>query len=303
MNQNGTAVPARAPLARRRALVQPITDADLAEVGQFLSSHFPPDTSADEWPAAWQRSVNLPGSDPPNHGFLLRADDKVVGAYPAIYSTRVINGRRERFCNLAVWYVSPEFRLQSLSMLRAILAQPGYHFTDLTPIERVQKFNLRNGFQYLDTDTALVPNLPWPTVPRRTGISADPAVIHATVTGQVKTFYEDHAACRWTRHLVLARGGEWCYVQWRRERRKNLPLFASIRYASNPDTLRRCFRPLTRYLLVRHRVPFTLAEVRVAGGRLYPSILLRNHRPRMYKSATLPPDRIDYLYSEITSAP
>jgi hypothetical protein len=128
-------------------------------------------------------------------------------------------------------------------------------------------------------------------------------VIDATVTGQVKTFYQDHVACRWARHLVLAQGDDWCYVLWRIERRKNLPLFASIRYASDPNTLRRAFRPLARYFLLRHRMPFTTAEVRVAGGRVYPSILLPNRRHRMYKSASLPADRIDYLYSEITSAP
>ena len=287
----------------RRARVHPIADADLPEVGRFLGAHYPPDTAADEWAAAWRRSVNLPGSEAPNHGFLLRADGKVVGAYPAIYSTRVIDGRREQFCNLAVWYVLPAYRLHSLSMLQAILAQPGYNFTDLTPIERVQKFNLRRGFHYLDTHTALIPNLPWPAVPRRTRISADPAVIDATVTGQVKTFYRDHAACRWTRHLVIVQGDDRCYVQWRIERRKNLPLFASIRYASDPDTLRCAFRPLARYFLLRHRMPFTLTEVRVAGGRVYPSVLLPYHRRRMYKSANVPPDRIDYLYSEITSAP
>ena len=109
----------------RRARVHPITDADLPEVGQFLGTHFPPDTAADEWAAAWRRSVNLPGSEAPNHGFLLRAAGRVVGAYPAIYSTRVIEGRREQFCNLAVWYVSPEYRLHSLSMLQAILGAVG----------------------------------------------------------------------------------------------------------------------------------------------------------------------------------
>ena len=83
----------------------------------------------------------------------------------------MIEGRREQFCNLAVWYVSPEYRLHSLSMLQAILGQSGYHFTDFTAVERVQKFNLRHGFHYLDTHTALVPNLPWPTVTRRTRIT------------------------------------------------------------------------------------------------------------------------------------
>jgi hypothetical protein len=43
-------------------------------------------------------------------------------------------------------------------------------------------------------------------------------------------------------------------------------------------------------------MPFTTIEMRVVGGRLHPSILLHDHRRRMYKSATLPADRIDYLY-------
>lgn len=286
-----------------RAQVFPITDDDLPEVGRFLAAHFPPATAAEEWAGAWRRSVNLPGSGAPNHGFLLRAGGEVVGAYLAIYSTRVIGGRTERFCSLAVWFVRPEYRTHSVRMAQAMVGQAGFHFTDLAPIPLVQKLNLRLGFRYLKTDTTLAPNLPWPTVPGRTRISADPAVLDATLTGEVRRFYRDHAACRWARHAVLIRDGRWCYVQWRREARKNLPVFAAVQYASHPDVLRPAFRPFSRYLLVRHGALFTLAEVRVVGGRVQPSVLLADHRPRMFKSATLAPTEIDYLYSEITAAP
>ena len=288
--------------SRPRAEVCPISDGDLADVGRFLGTQFPPDTPAHEWGEAWLRTVNLPGSAAPNHGFMLRAAGRIVGAYPAIYSTRMIDGRRERFCNLAVWCVSPDFRAQSLGMLKAILAQEGFHFTDLSPIERVQKLNAALGFQYLDTATALAPNLPWP-VSRRVVISADPAVIETTVTGEIKQFFEDHARCRWAKHLILVHEGEWCYLQWRKERRKKLPLFISIRYASHPEVLRRAFRSLASYFLFRHGALFTLGELRITGGRVYPSLMLRRPTRRMFKSKTLSPDRIDYLYSEITSAP
>ena len=283
--------------------VCPITDVDLPEVAQLLGEHFPPDTPADQWADAWQRTVNLPGSEAPNHGFLLRADGQVVGAYPAIYSTRIIDGRRERICNLAVWYVAPEYRKHSIRMAQAILGQEGWHFTDLTPIEVVQKLNLRLGFSYLDTTTALIPNLPWPSLPGRVRVSADPAVIEATVTGPARVYYQDHANCRWARHLVLIQDNQWCYLQWRKERRKNLPLFASIQYASNPSLLRRASTSLGRHLLVHHGALATLVEIRVAGDRIRPSLLLPKAKRRMYKSATLGPDKIDYLYSEITSAP
>lgn len=103
--------------------VCPITDQDLEDVARFLGAHFPPDTVANEWAEAWRPSVNLAGSEAPNHGFLLRANGRVVGAYPAIYSTRLIGGRLEHFCNLAVWCVSPEYRSHSVRMLRTILGQ------------------------------------------------------------------------------------------------------------------------------------------------------------------------------------
>jgi hypothetical protein len=286
-----------------RLRVGPIREEDLPDVAAFLGKHYPPDTSQEEWAEAWRTTVNLPGSQAPNHGMLLRADDEIVGAYPAIYSTRIIDGRPERFCNLAVWCVAPEHRVGAMRMLKAILAQEGFHFTDLTPIETVQRLNLRLGFEYLKTDTALIPNLPWPTLPRRIKISSDPTVIDAALRGQARRVYHDHARCRWARHLVLIKGDEACYVQWRVERRKGLPWFSSIRYASNPELLRRSFRALARHLLLHHRVPFSLVEVRVAGGRIQPSRLLPDLYRRMFKSATLRPDQIDYLYSEITSAP
>jgi hypothetical protein len=283
--------------------VEPITDTDLDEVGQFLGHNFPPDTSPEHWAQAWRRSCNLPGSQAPNHGMLLRSGDSIVGAYPAIYSTRQINGRTERFCNLAVWYVDPQHRTGSIRMVKALLAQPGYHFTDLTPIDVVQKLNLRLGFEYLDTDTALVVNLPWPTTPGRVKISADRAVIDATLPEPARTYYRDHTGCRWARHLVLLHRGDACYVQWRPEARKGRTMFASVQYVSDPPLFRAGFQALGRHFLTRHRLPFTLVEMRVAGGRIGPSLLLPNHRKRMFRSATLGPEQVDYLYSEISAAP
>ena len=43
-----------------------------------------------------------------------------------------------------------------------------------------------------------------------------------------------------------------------------------------------------------------MAELRVVGDRPKPSIMLKSPRPKMYRSAYLCPDQIDYLYSELT---
>jgi hypothetical protein len=87
---------------------------------------------------------------------------------------------------------------------------------------------------------------------------------------------------------------------FRRDRYKRLPVFASVLHVSNRDLFRRMARPFARHLLLRHGLLGMLAELRVVGQRPRPSVLLRKPpRPRMFRSAHLRPDQIDYLYSEL----
>jgi hypothetical protein len=275
--------------------VVPIADSDAMRVGAFLNAHLNPGVPAEDWADAMGTSWGL---DRPNAGFMLLREDDVVGAHLAFYSERVIDGRIERFCNLGAFCVLPEYRFHSLGLLKALLAQEGYHFTDLSPSGNVVGLNTRLGFDFLDTTTALVPNLPWPSWPGRDAISSDPAVIERTLTGHDLQLYRDHAGTRTARHLVLRRGGEWCYVVFRKDRRKSVPLFASILYVSNPELFRRMARPLARHLLVRHGAAATLVEDRVVE-RPRPSIGLRAQRRKMFRSAYLEPGDIDYFYSEL----
>jgi hypothetical protein len=276
--------------------VRPIRGADVPAAARFLHEHLNNRVSAE----AWARSVDVPWAvDAPNHGFMLIDDDAIVGAYLAFYSERPIDGSVERFCNLGAWCVLPAHRFQGFRLLKALLAQPGYQFTDLSPSGSVVPLNERLGFEFLDTATALVPNLPWPTVPGRDVISSDPAVIERTLKGTDLQIYRDHAATAAARHVVLERGAESCYVVFRRDRRKNLPLFASILHVGNPRLFARMARPFARHLLIRHRVVATLAELRVVKYRPRPSVLLRSTRSKMYKSPSLKADQIDYLYSEL----
>jgi hypothetical protein len=276
--------------------VCPITDADAMPVGEFLNRNLNPNVSAEHW----ARSIDVPWSvDRPNGGFmLLDGDDTVVGVNLAFYSDREIDGRRERFCNLGSWCVLPEHRFHSLRLLRALLAQDGYHFTDLSPSGNVLGVNERLGFRFLDNAAVIVPAVPFPSRPGRDVVSADPAVIERTLTGDALELYRDHAATA-ARHLVLARDGEWCYVVWRKDRCRQVRAFASILYASNPDLLRRMAGPLGRHLLVRDGVLAMIIEQRIADRPRRLAIPLESRRRKMFRSPRLGPAQIDYLYSEL----
>ena len=149
--------------------------------------------------------------DQPNHGFLLEEGERVVGAYLAFYSERHIDGRSERICNLAAWCVLETHRHHSVRLIRALLGQKGYHFTDFSPSGNVVPLNLRLRFEMLDTATALVPNLPWPF--GTAGCEYSPTRRNSpTVDGRDLDIYRDHVGTTAARHLVVVRGDETCYV-------------------------------------------------------------------------------------------
>jgi hypothetical protein len=278
----------------------PITGLNVTAAADFLHANLNSRVS----PSVWTHAMAVPWKvEAPNCGFMLRDGDRVVGVHLAFYSERVLAGQAERFCNLGAWCVLPEFRLHSLRLLRALLAQDGYHFTDLSPSGTVVPINTRLAFQSLDTSTALVPNLPWPTLGRRTRISADPDVIESVLTGADAELYRDHAHAAAARHLVLIRGNDSCYVMFRNVSRKNLPVFAAILYVSNPGLFQRAILPLARHLLIHHHVLATLAELRIVGYRPRPSLMLPSPRPKMYRSPRLEPEQIDDLYSELVCVP
>jgi hypothetical protein len=301
----------------------PITDADVAMVADFLHGHMNHRVS----PSTWSRAMSVPWmTGAPNHGFMLRDGQRVVGVYLAFYSERRIAGRAERFCNLGSWCVVPEYRFHSVRLLKALLAQDGYHFTDLTPIEKVESVDAGLKFRYLDTSLALVPHLPWPSLPHRTRISADPDTIASALTGPALKVYRDHAQAPAAHHLVLIRGSQSCYVMFRKHWWRELSIFADILYVSNQSLFQDTVTLLARYLLVHCRLLATFAELRIVGTRPRTSFMLphpktavrrRNPRlprsyaqryrgmfpPKMYRSASLEPDQIDELYSDLVCIP
>lgn len=274
----------------------PITDEDVTAVSEFLSTYHD-----DRVPWAW--SCTAPWQvDAPNHGFMLMDGPCVVGTLLALYSERLLAGRVERFCNLGSWCVLPTYRSRSISLLDAILAQEGYHFTVLSPNGASQEVLQWLKFRFLDRSAALVPNLPWPALPGRVQISADPEVIESTLTGTDLEIYRDHAGALAAHHLVLSSGEGSCYVVYGKSRHRGGAILAVVHYVSDPAAFHRFLIPLTRYLLIRHGLVATVAERRIIKHMPRLAIKL-NRRPKMYRSASLESGQIDDLYSELVCVP
>jgi hypothetical protein len=280
--------------------LRPITEADVGRVAQFLHEQLNGRITASTWASAirppWKAAF-------PNHGFMLVSGEHVLGAYLAFYSQRLVQGRKEKFCNLAAWCVAETHRSHGIRLLRAMLAQDGYTFTDLSPSGNVVPLNVRLNFEHLDTATSLVPNWPWPEWLSGTRVISDPVAIERTLSGRDLEIYRDHAHAIAARHLLVQRNGETCYVIFRRDRRKGLPFFASLLHVSNPALFRKSARHFFSYLLTRCGIVATLVEERVVLYRPRLSIPLRAPRPKMFRSSRVQSNQVDYLYSELTCVP
>lgn len=277
----------------------PIADGDVDRVARFLEANMPSGVPAE----AWQRSFDLHrDGEHPNNGFMLLDGEKIVGSYAAYYSTRVIDGRLEWFCNLGAWCVLPDHRFQGVRLLRAVLKQDGYHFLDLSPSGSVVPLNERLGFTYLDDRLSILPALPWPVRPG--AVSSDPQVLERTLAGRDLAFYLDHRDAPAARHVVLRDGDDWCYVVFRMDRRKDLPrVFATVLHVSHPAVFHRMRRALGAHLLIHHRALAVMAEERLTAGPPRGAVRMRSPRKKMLLSPTLRPEQVDYFYSELVSLP
>ncbi|MEZ0340654.1 hypothetical protein ACAG25_11800 [Mycobacterium sp. pV006] len=285
------------PLKQHGVRLQPITSVDLHAVARFLHEELDPAVPVDRWASDIRPTWTV---DQPNYGFMLCCRDDVVGVHLAVYSEREIDGVRQRFCNLAAWCVTDAYRAHALRLLRALLRQRAYHFTDLSPSTEVVKLNTRLGFIPLDTTTVAVPNLPWPLRTRGIRVYSSDRKIERVLHGDDLARYRDHRDAVAARQVVIAQGDNVCHVVFRCVPRKNIRRFAALVYVSDPDLFRTAAPHFFQHLLLRYGMVATLIEKHVVDGDFAWSATV-SPRAKMFRSATLRPDQIDFLYSELTN--
>jgi hypothetical protein len=163
--------------------------------------------------AMWHRLLIDHASPEHGGGYVLTANGQFVGLIGAIYSERMVQGKKARFCNIHSWYVRPEYRGQSMLLLRPFLRLKGYTVTDLSPTKGVVKILRRLGFEVLDSHA-------WLLLPMRRRkselhgesvmqpLDADSAEVLSESDRQI---FEDHQL-EHCRHLLLRDGDAYCYV-------------------------------------------------------------------------------------------
>lgn len=275
-----------------RPQLEPVTAANLDEFCRFLHEHLNPAISPEGFRTGLTRSWHV---EPPNHGFIVRDDGRIVGGIGAIYAERPLAGRRERFCNITGWCVLESHRAQSMRLAMAVTSQKGWHFTDLSPTKVVGSMLQFLKFQALDERQAVLLNLPGlPGLGARVLHRA--ADIEAALQGDALQVWRDHAAFSWLQHVLVGRPGQWCHVIYKRRQFKGLPT-ASVLYLSDGEAFVRGWRALAGHLLARGMAS-TQVELRSLPRRPWPSAVRSGFNAKVFLSDRLQASQIDVLYSE-----
>ena len=276
--------------------LEPIRDEDLPAFCAFLHAHLNPSHPADVWADAFRQDW---GVDRPNSGFLIRDEGgEIVGGIGAIYAAYPVRGQLEKFCNITSWMVLDAYRTQSMRLAMAVISQPGFHFTDLSPTAVVEQSLKFLKFKPMNSARTVLFNLPAPQQRLAgAGVVSSPARIEQVLDEPSQRVYRDHKHFPWLRFLAAGQGSEYSLVIYKRARLKHLPSAEIIGF-TNPNTFLRHLPLLGCHFLLSGMVT-TRVESRLLPARpAWPHTELTGYRNRVFRSDTLVEADIQNLYSE-----
>ena len=275
--------------------VQPITDADLPQIAAYWHANLNTGIAIPEWIGAFQRRW-LP--EPPNHGFKLLADGKLVGTLGAIYSRQIVNGEAVDFCNLTSLIVEHTYRARSMDLLSACLSQKQFRFTNFTPTPAVAKMLRLFRFRELPPNERVVFHVPVPAFAMGLRVMTAPA----DLPGEAGRIWRDHAGLPELRSFAIGRGDAWCVVFWRPSVIKHLPS-ARILGFSDLGLFLRWQRAIGGHFLLRHGVCGMRIPEHLLPGDTSLGIQRPNPTPRLYRGPELAHEQVQFLYSELVALP
>lgn len=278
----------------KQTSTQPITDKDIPEVADFLHQHMNNRFSTEDWTdglnACWL-------DDAPNHGFMLKADNEIVGVLCAIYSLQTVKGKKERFCNPHTWCVLEAYRKNSIPLVLSIIRQEGYHFTMLTPNKEGEQIFSYLGFKPLDRSKIILPNTPSPQLFKSNEIFCQNIAEH--LPEELALCAQDHQPYQWVNSFAFCSGDEYCLIFYKSGKFKKLSC-ANITYISNKDLFARCWGKIKNHLLFKRGVLFTRIDKRFLRKPPRLSFNTLEGPARFYLSDKFDESAIEYIYSELT---
>ncbi len=281
---------------KKKASICPVTDSDLDGVAIFLNQHMNDEFS----PEVWRKGISASWlSSAPNHGFMLKYENDVVGVLCALYSEQHINGKLVKFCNPHSWCVLPDFRTRSVDLVLSVISQKDFHFTMFSPNKSGIEIFSYLKFKPLDNAVSFFLNVPSINI-NKVKIIENPALISENLPEKEKKEYLDHAKFPWLKIFSFGVGERYGFVIFKSQRYKKLPC-AEILYISDVVLFSDCWPVLRTHLLLKYKMASSKIESRFLIRKLAYRLCVEQGSQKFYRSDELSAENIKNIYSELVA--
>lgn len=252
----------------------------------------------------WKNLFHLPWEvDEDCRGYALFDRGKVTGFIGTIFSTRKINGKLERFCNISSFVTLSDYRSEALKLLVPLMGLKDYTITCFTPSDVVHTLFRKLGFQNLDETMHILLPLPEAckmigNMGKRLELTTSEEGLEARLNPEHRAIHQAHRlfGCQ---HLLISEKDQSCYIVFNRTQGRKRS-FSYIHYLSNPSLFFTHLNGVKMKMARMSRTPFIMLMDRYTGGfslgwKRTTSIRI----PAVFKSTRLERSEIDSLYSEL----
>jgi GNAT superfamily N-acetyltransferase len=275
-------------------IVRPAEEGDIDSVVDLLFDNMSQKVTKERW----RRLLDYPWRPADaNLGYVAVDGDRAVGFLGLVYADRPIGGRVERFCNICAWYLLKDYRGKGIGQRIQFgsVADPDMTYTIMTAtLATGRAFGGNSDFKVLD-DTRHVLRRRASSRSDRDLID-DPDRIEPLLSDGDKKILRDHRPYN-VRHLLVRAGSDACYIVMQVKRKGEDIDYHEVMYASDQRVLEKSAQAIADTILPSDTAVFAIDR------RFLPTALdweVETIRlPRWYRSARVPPERIDHLYGEI----
>ena len=246
----------------------------------------------------WQQLFIHHWDSPEEHfGYRMLDGDKTVGFIGTVFSTQVIHGKAEKFCNLSSWYVMPEYRHESLAVLFPVLGLKDFTLTNFTANQHIAA--MMRGFGFKDLEPSFKIILPLPSGLLSPGtIISDTQDIPDHLDAANRKIFQDHIALHCD-HALYLRNDESCYLVMNKTQKKGLPI-AYVDYIGDTDVFLEHASEIAWRVCSRFKVAGLMVGDRFTQRKAIPcSLTVARKQFLLYRSNTLAEADVNTLYSEI----
>lgn len=259
-------------------------------------------------------------------GYVLTENGVAYGFIGCVFSQRIIDGNKEKFCGLSSWIVHPDYRSESILLLNEVLRLKNYTITSFTSIPEAADILKKLRFKILDTNYLwFLSGIQIFRQNRDLKFITDTAKVRSLLTGQDQKIFDDHIHFN-AQHLIMVYGKESCYFIFKKipfYRRKLINMrvvyyanriwkiftghsfldkeimVARIHYISNKEMFQKFLPTVTKKISREFNLKGIVIDRRFIKGETRCFGFVSMPQISLYRSATLAPEQIDSLYTEL----